>query len=70
MPEADLIDLFVEPLNRLGTRYLISGSVAAMLYGEPRVTHDVDLVVFFRPEEIPRLSTVYAATEFYLPPER
>jgi len=39
MPEPDLIELFARPLNDLGIRYLVSGSVAAMLYGEPRVTH-------------------------------
>src|SRR5437868_6576297 len=42
MPEPDLIELFVHPLSVLGVRYLVTGSVAAMLYGEPRVTHDVD----------------------------
>lgn len=45
MPEPELWLLFVRPLNPLGVRYLISGSVAAMLYGEPRLTHDVDFVV-------------------------
>jgi hypothetical protein len=68
MPEPDLIELFVHPLGQLGVRYLVSGSVAAMLYGEPRVTHDVDLIVFLRYEDIPRLSEVFPAPEFYLPP--
>jgi hypothetical protein len=45
MPEPDLIALFAQPLNQAGIRYLIGGSVAAMLYGEPRVTHDIDLTV-------------------------
>lgn len=38
MPEPDLIELFVGPLASEGIRYLVSGSVAAMLYSEPRVT--------------------------------
>ena len=46
MPEPELSLLFVRPLNRLGVRYLVSGSVAAILYGEPRLTHDVRFVVF------------------------
>lgn len=37
MPEPDLIALFVRPLNDLGVRYLVGGSVAAMLFGEPRM---------------------------------
>jgi hypothetical protein len=44
MPEADLIELFVHPLERLGIRYLVTGSVAATLYGEPRATHGIDLI--------------------------
>ena len=67
MPEPDLIELFVFPLNRLGVRYLVSGSVAAMLYGEPRVTHDVDLIVFLRVDDIPRLAGAFLAPEFYVP---
>jgi len=39
-----------------------------MLYGEPRVTHDIDLIVFLRSEDIPRLSQIYPGTRFYLPP--
>src|SRR5713101_6764479 len=52
--EPDLIQLFAQPLNRSGVRYLVSGSVAAMLYGEPRVTHDIDFVVFLRSEQVTR----------------
>src|SRR5207245_3851957 len=43
-------------------------SVAAMLYGEPRVTHDVDLVVFLRLEQIARLPLLYPSPDFYVPP--
>ena len=46
MPEADLFLLFVRPLNQANIRYIIGGSVAAIFYGEPRLTHDVDLVTF------------------------
>lgn len=68
MPEPDLIELFVRPLNDLGIRYLVSRSVAAMLYGEPRVTHDIDLVVFLRHTDIARLPTAFPAPKFYVPP--
>lgn len=68
MPEADLIQLFVDPLRRLQVRYLVSGSVAAMLYGEPRVTHDIDLILYLQHDHLARLPEVYPDTEFYLPP--
>jgi hypothetical protein len=68
MPELDLIEMFVRPLERLQLRYLVSGSVAAMLYGEPRVTHDIGFVVFLRVTDIARLPEAFPAPEFYVPP--
>jgi hypothetical protein len=68
MPEPDLIELFVHPLIRLEFRYLISGSVAAMLYGEPRVTHDIDFIVFLRSQDFARLPEAYPTPSFYVPP--
>ena|SRR5437660_171553 len=69
MPTPDLIELFVQPLNQLNIRYLVSGSVAAMLYGEPRLTLDIDLIVFLRSEDVLRLSNAFRAPHFYFPPK-
>jgi hypothetical protein len=69
MPEPELFLLFVRPLNHAGIRYVVSGSVAAIFYGEPRLTHDVDFVVFLNANDIQRLIEVFPAKDFYLPPE-
>src|SRR5512143_1817127 len=68
MPEPELFLLFVRPLNLAGIRYVVTGSVAAIFYGEPRLTHDVDFVVFFRETDIEALSTNFPPADFYLPP--
>ncbi|HEU0039013.1 MAG TPA: hypothetical protein VFR76_07045 [Verrucomicrobiae bacterium] len=68
MPEPELSLLFVRPLNRLGARYIVSGGIASILYGEPRLTNDVDIVVFLRVEDIPRWQEVFPSPEFYVPP--
>jgi hypothetical protein len=68
MPEADLFLLYVRPFNRAGIRYMIGGSVAVIFYGEPRLTHDVDLIVFLTPPDIPRLAAIFPSPDFYLPP--
>ena len=39
-----------------------------MLYGEPRVTHDIDFVVFLRAPDIARLPEAYPSPGFYVPP--
>jgi hypothetical protein len=69
MPEAELSLVFLRPLNKLGLRCIVSGGIAAILYGEPRFTNDVDLVVFLRHDDIRRLREAFPSPEFYVPPE-
>lgn len=68
MPERDLFELFVAPLNDAGFNYLVSGSVAAMLYGEPRITHDVDLLLFLPADRIGAFGALFPIDEYYTPP--
>ena len=67
MPEAELSLLFLRPLNKLGVRYIVGGSLASILYGEPRFTNDLDVVVFLRPDDIRRLAEAFPTPEFYVP---
>lgn len=69
MPEPELFLLFVRPLNGAGIRYVVSGSVAAIFYGEPRLTHDVDFVVFLNANDIQKLLEAFPEKDFYLPPK-
>jgi hypothetical protein len=42
--------------------------VAAIFYGEPRLTNDVDFVAFLNEVDIRRLGEAFAPADFYLPP--
>jgi hypothetical protein len=68
MPEPDLLELFVAPLEATGTSYLITGSIAATFYGEPRATHDIDLVVTLSADQITALASAFPSDSFYVPP--
>lgn len=68
MEAADLFDLFVRPIHRAGLRYMVSGSLASVHYGEPRLTLDVDLVVHLAEAEIAKLVPIFPAGEYYMPP--
>ncbi|HXR47761.1 MAG TPA: hypothetical protein VN784_10005 [Candidatus Limnocylindrales bacterium] len=68
MSEPELFLLFVRPLNRAGIRYVVTGSVAAIFYGEPRLTHDVDFIVFLREADIEVLAKSFPSADFYVPP--
>lgn len=64
----ELIDTFIRPLISTGLPYAVTGSVAAMAYGEPRLTNDIDLVLEIKTTDIPRLITAFPEADFYLPP--
>lgn len=68
MQPLDLVSLFTAPLERCGVPYFVTGSVAALLYGEPRMTHDVDLVLTLSDREVPRVLEAFPESDFYVPP--
>jgi hypothetical protein len=68
MQDPDFISLFVAPLEAAGFRYMITGSVASSIYGEPRNTLDIDLVVLIQPDQIPLLPQLFPENDYYLPP--
>lgn len=60
--------VFTDRLNRLGARYMVTGAVASIAYGEPRLTHDVDIVIEISREHCARLGELFPGEEFYCPP--
>lgn len=69
MPAPDPFAPFVDPLERLGFPYCITGSVAASIFGEPRLTADIDIVLLLRVGDIAALRAAFPAAEYYVPPE-
>lgn len=68
MTEASLISLFVRPLNRLRIPYMVTGGVASVIYGDPRFTRDIDLVIGLRPQDAGRFAGAWPPEDFYVPP--
>ena len=69
MQETSLFALFTNILEKAGIKYFVTGSVASMLYGEPRLTHDIDLVLEISQEDIPTITKIFPLETFYCPPE-
>ena len=68
MPEHNLFQIFTNPLNRTGIRYMVTGAVASIIYGQPRLTHDIDLVIELKTGDSERLLQAFSPEEFYCPP--
>ena len=55
-------------LETLGIPYYITGGVAATVYGDPRTTRDLDLVIQLNRDNISQLVEALEAADFYCPP--
>ena len=69
MQQVDLFLLFTGPLDLAEVRYMVGGSVASMVYGEPRLTNDIDIIVDIAAPTARVLVKIFPDTEFYCPPE-
>ena len=64
----ELIGTFIKPLELHGLRYVVTGSVASMAYGEPRLTNDIDLILQIQASDCPTMVRAFPETDYYLPP--
>ncbi len=69
MPQSELLKLVLQVLEKLGIEFMITGSFASSLQGEPRATHDIDLVVSLPAGAVPALVTAFPPDQFYLDAE-
>jgi hypothetical protein len=65
----ELLQKIVEVFERLHIPYIVTGSVAAMAYGEPRLTNDIDIVAGIGKEHISSLLQAFPYTEYYISEE-
>jgi hypothetical protein len=68
MPDHDFIGIFISKLNNLNVRYVVTGAVASIIYGEIRLTHDIDLVIELNTSDIERFIAAFPLEAFYCPP--
>lgn len=68
MPEAEPFLHFTRKLEKLRLRFMVSGSIAATYYGEPRMTNDVDIVLVLPREDVTRFAAAFPLDQFYRPP--
>lgn len=66
MEPYELLGKSVNALEALRIPYLVTGSVASMMYGEVRLTNDIDIVAAVEEKHIPLLLKAFPPEEFYL----
>lgn len=69
--DQSMISVFIEVINKLESEkipYMVVGSVASIVYGEPRMTHDMDLVIDILPSSAAKFESLFPIEDFYCPP--
>jgi hypothetical protein len=66
MSQQELLKRVVEVLDGAGIDYMVTGSLASSMQGEPRATHDIDIVVALAPDAVGRLVQAFPPPDFYL----
>ena len=66
MDSHELLLYAAKTLTDLDVRYLITGSMATMTYGEARFTNDVDIVAELKPQHIPELLKAFPDPDYYV----
>ena len=66
MSQQKLLACVITALESCGIAYMATGSIVSSLQGEPRMTHDIDLVVDVQPSHVAPLMAAFPAPGFYL----
>lgn len=66
MSQPELLRLVVGVLTDAGIDYMVTGSVASSIQGEPRSTHDIDLVVALSGAAAKELVKAFPPPDYYL----
>ena len=69
MEQSELFKYLVTHLEQLDLKYLITGSMATITFGEPRFTNGIDVVVRLSSRDIGQFCKVFPLPEFSLSEE-
>jgi hypothetical protein len=69
MSQQELLKKVAQTLDRLEIGYMVTGSITSSLQGEPRSTHDIDIVVNLPRSKAHDLSGAFPAPGYYLDEE-
>jgi len=66
MSQQDLLSSVVGALDECGCAYMLTGSFASSMQGEPRLSHDIDLIVDLTTQHVSHLLKRFPPPSFHL----
>lgn len=69
MSQQELLKKVIQTLEQAEIQYMITGSIVSSLQGEPRSTHDIDMVIAIQKSDAHKLVEAFSPPDFYLDEE-
>jgi len=69
MLQPQLVIEVINILSKNNIEYMLTGSFVSSLQGEPRLTHDIDLIINLNQDEAKKISGVFSKDIFYFDEE-
>ena len=69
MSQQELLKKVIQAFEGAGIEYMVSGSLVSSLQGEPRSTHDIDVVVAVQRSTAHALVRAFPSPDYYLTEE-
>ncbi len=66
MLQQKLLKKVVELLEENNIEYMVTGSIASSMQGEPRLTHDIDIVINISQISIPLFLNAFTIPDYYI----
>ncbi|HHT9124901.1 MAG TPA: nucleotidyltransferase domain-containing protein [Candidatus Brocadiia bacterium] len=66
MSQQKLLKKVIQVLEDAGIQYMVTGAVASSLQGEPRTTHDIDIIVAIQESDVKELVKAFPPPGYYL----
>jgi hypothetical protein len=65
MSQQELLRTVVQALDRAEIEYMLTGSMVSSLQGEPRSTHDIDLIISIQESDVETFLAFFPAEDYY-----
>jgi len=66
MSQQKLLKEVIDILNKNKIPYMLTGSIVSSLQGEPRLTHDIDIIIMIVEKDINKISSAFPGEHYYL----
>jgi len=65
MSQSDVLIHTIQALDGCAAEYMLTGSLVSSIHGEPRATHDIDIVVTATPDTIVAFLSSFSDDDYY-----